>query len=188
MLEAITVDGSNISASIDAYVHDYFIDCEGVFKKGNDINYEIVNNNLIKLFDGLMLNKGRFIRIYPGTYEEVKIDNASPDVKRIDLIVIHFETDGVLETLDIRVIKGDNDGTYPKIIKGDIFNGDLVNQVALYAVHIDGIKDFNVEDLREFIPTPGDIKKGMSFYISEDDSSIKIGNYKEWLDAGKPSL
>lgn len=188
MLEAITLDGSNISASIDAYVHDYFIDCEGVFKKGNELDYEIVSKNLIKIYDGLTINKGRFLRIYPGTYEEMKIDNSSPDVKRIDLIVIHFETDGVTETLDIRVIKGENDGRKPKIISGDIFNGDLINQVELYAVHVDGIKDFVVEDLREFIPTAADIKNGVGFYCGETDSAVNFGSYNEWLENGKPSI
>lgn len=188
MLEAITLDGSNISASIDAYVHDYFIDCEGVFKKGNELDCEIVSKNLIKLYDGLSINKGRFLRIYPGTYEEIKIDNSSPDVKRIDLIVIHFETDGVTEMLDIRVLKGENDGKKPKIISGDIFNGDLINQVELYAVHVDGIRDFVVEDLREFIPTANDVKNGVGFFISEYESSVNFGNYEEWLKNGKPQM
>ena len=66
------------------------------------------------MYDGLFVNQARFYRIVPGSYEEVNISNGIVGQKRYDLIVSHFETNGVTETHDIRVLKGGNDGKIPE--------------------------------------------------------------------------
>lgn len=37
----------------------------GVFKCGQQLKCEIINNNLLKIYDGLFINQGRFYRIAP---------------------------------------------------------------------------------------------------------------------------
>lgn len=139
MLESITLNGFNVQASVDAYLHHCWFGYEGVFKYGEEIRCETVSNNILKLYDGLFVNQGRFYRIVPGSYEEVNISNGIVGQKRYDLIVSHFETNGVTETHDIRVLKGGNDGKIPEHTVSDTFNGGTVNEFPLYLVEIDGI-------------------------------------------------
>lgn len=139
MLESITIDGFNVRASVDAYLHHCWFGYEGVFKYGKELKYEIISNNVLKLYDGLFVNQGRFYRIVPGSYEEINISNGIVGQKRYDLIVSHFETDGVTETHDIRVLKGGEDGKIPKHAVSDTFNGGTVNEFPLYLIEIDGI-------------------------------------------------
>ena len=104
MLENITLNESNVTASIDAYIHHCLFGYNGVFKCGQQLKCEIINNNLLKIYDGLFINQGRFYRIAPGSYEEIKLENGVVGQKRYDLIVSHFETDGVNEKHEIKVI------------------------------------------------------------------------------------
>ncbi len=107
MLENITLNESNVTASIDAYIHHCLFGYNGVFKCGQQLKCEIINNNLLKIYDGLFINQGRFYRIAPGSYEEIKLENGVVGQKRYDLIVSHFETDGVNEKHEIKVISGE---------------------------------------------------------------------------------
>lgn len=181
MLEAITLEGSNISADLDAYLHHYIYGYDGVLNNGGLIKAEIINNNLIKIKDGLMINQGRFIRIVPGSYEEIQIDNGTSGTTRTDLIVSHFETDGINEIHDIRVLKGEENGIEPTPTKSDIFNGGTINELPLYAVKISGINIESVTPKFILLPSINDIKNGALFYISESDESLIVGDYEEYL-------
>ena len=125
MLENITLNESNVTASIDAYIHHCLFGYNGVFKCGQQLKCEIINNNLLKIYDGLFINQGRFYRIAPGSYEEIKLENGVVGQKRYDLIVSHFETDGVNEKHEIKVISGEGE-TVPQYTDSDTFNGGTV--------------------------------------------------------------
>lgn len=151
MFEAITLESSSVSAEIDAYLHHLTFGYDGVFSFGNKLVAEIVTNNLIKIKDGLIINQGRFIRIVPDSYEEIMIENGVSGVNRTDLIVLHFETDGINETMDIRVLKGPEGGAEPEAVTGDTFTGSTVNEMPLYAVHIEGINIVSIEKRFNYI-------------------------------------
>lgn len=144
MLENITLDGSTVTASLDAYIHHCFLGSNGVFNFGKKLNCEIINNNLLKMYDGCFINQGRFYRITPGSTESIKIENGVTGQVRYDLIVSHFETDGVSEKHEIKVIKGTNGAGTPAHIEGDTFNGATVNELPLYLVKLNGI---NIESI-----------------------------------------
>lgn len=80
MLENITLNESNVTASIDAYIHHCLFGYNGVFKCGQQLKCEIINNNLLKIYDGLFINQGRFYRIAPGSYEEIKLENGVVEI------------------------------------------------------------------------------------------------------------
>ncbi|KMV78286.1 hypothetical protein DW906_02990 [Coprobacillus sp. AM42-12AC] len=170
MLESITLDQSEVSAEIDAYIHHVCFGKQGVFEYGEQLRCEIVNNNLLKIYDGLFINQGRFNRIVPGTYEEVKIANGVVDSTRYDLIVSHFETDGINETHDIRVIQGDDEGNIPSLQTGDTFNGATVNELLLYTIKLDGI---NIESVTKGFDTISQLKKYMSV-VSKGDGYVEV--------------
>ena len=179
MLEAITLDGSNVSAEIDAYLHHLTWGYDGVFKYGNNLDAEIVTNNLIKIKDGLLINQGRFMRIVPGSYEEIAIENGLTGVNRTDLIVAHFETDGITETFDIRVIKGTNDAGEPEYTTGHTFTGGTVNELPLYAVNIEGINITSIDRKFKYIQSQKEtndaliaLQERMPFFLQNDADGL----------------
>ena len=149
MLENITLNESNVTASIDAYIHHCLFGYNGVFKCGQQLKCEIINNNLLKIYDGLFINQGRFYRIAPGSYEEIKLENGVVGQKRYDLIVSHFETEGE---------------TIPQYTNSDTFNGGTVSEMPLYLVEIDGISIKSVKSQFDIIPNLQELIDKMIMY------------------------
>ena len=71
---------------------------EGIFEKGNKLKATIISNNKIRLSDGLLINQGHFLRIKPGMYEDLTIDNGTQNTKRCDCIVAEFRISSEGET------------------------------------------------------------------------------------------
>ena len=142
MIENINLDKSQVSAELHGYMYDAIHGKSGVFDYGNKLAYELVSNNEIKIKDGLILNRGRFMRVVGA--ESLSIANGVSGTRRYDLIVAHFETDGINETHDIRVIKGETDGQLPATTQEDIYNGGAIYELPLYSVFINGL---NVETI-----------------------------------------
>ena len=142
MIENINLDKSQVSAELHGYMYDAIHGKSGVFDYGNKLAYELVSNNEIKIKDGLILNRGRFMRVVGS--ESLSIANGVSGTRRYDLIVAHFETDGINETHDIRVIKGETDGQLPATTQEDIYNGGAIYELPLYSVFINGL---NVETI-----------------------------------------
>lgn len=156
MLQAITLNGSNVTAEIDAYINHGIHGSQGIVEFGNSMTAEIVTNNSIRIKDGLLINQGRYMRIVPGSYETVAISNGTTGVNRIDLIVARFETDGATERHSIVVKKGTANGTKPTVTKGDTFNGATINEVPLYSVHLTGLNITKVERELDLIKNSSD--------------------------------
>lgn len=92
-VEAITLTGKEVSASIDAYLFDALYSVDGIFTKGNQMEASIVSNNKVRIADGLLINQGHFLRIKPGMYCDVPIENGTQNMKRCDCIVAQFKID-----------------------------------------------------------------------------------------------
>lgn len=118
---------------------------------GSMFEASIITNNLVKIKDGCLVNQGRNINIAVNDYEECEIDNGIQALKRNDLIVIRYEknADTGIETASTIVIKGVSGETAvdPEYTKGNIFNGDNVDDFPLYRVKLDGLNITAVEPL-----------------------------------------
>lgn len=145
MIENINLNGATVSAELHGFMYNNVFGYTGVFKYGSAMEAEIVSNNEIKIKDGLLSNCGRFMRI--SGYETLAIENGTSGVARTDLIVAHFETDEINETHDLRVIKGASGGEVPSYTTGDIYSGDTINELPLYAIHLNGLTVESVEKL-----------------------------------------
>ena len=162
MIENINLNGATVSAELHGYMYTGIYGYHGVFDYGSNLSAEIVSNNEIKIKDGLLCNYGRFMRITGS--ESVSIANGKTGVKRTDLIVAHFESDGIKEKHDIRVIQGANGGNVPAFTESDIYDGGTVSELPLYKVNIDGLtitsvqpyftKLISFDDLRNNISNP----------------------------------
>ena len=149
MIENINLNEATVTGELHGYMYDALFNAHGVLKKGNQIGYEVVSNNEIKLKDGLICNRGRFIRIV-GT-ESVTIENGTSGVARTDLIVARFTTDGINETHTLKVIKGSAGGSVPSTRSDDIYNGGTVSDLVLYKVNLEGLNIASVEPKFEVI-------------------------------------
>ena len=95
--------------------------------------------------------------------EEIKLENGVVGQKRYDLIVSHFETDGVNEKHEIKVISGEGE-TIPQYTNSDTFNGGTVSEMPLYLVEIDGISIKSVKSQFDIIPNLQELIDKMVIY------------------------
>lgn len=173
MIENINLDKARVSAEMHGYLYAAVYGKSGVFDYGSKLDYELVSNNEIKVKDGLLLNNGRFMRIV-GT-ESVAIENGVTGESRTDLIVAHFETDGINEVHDIRVIKGSSGGSAPEPVQEDIYNGGAIHELPLYRIYINGLSVERIEKLFELI----DSTKTISNRAYHENLVIN-GGFKVW--------
>lgn len=126
-----------------------------VLPVGNQFEYELLSNNLLRIKDGYALDQGRLIGIRSNDYEELTIENGITGTKRSDLIVARYEqnTDTGIETCTLQVIKGisGDTPTDPDTIAGNILEGANTDDFPLYRINIDGINVTGVEKMFETI-------------------------------------
>ena len=123
-----------------------------VLSVGKKIESEVASNNEIKISDGVIVHQGCAGVIKKNTYDSVTIMNGSQGMKRVDLIVLRYERnqDTGVESLGLEVMQGtpaESDPVIPEYIEGDIQAGDLVADMPLYKVELDGINIVAVEPL-----------------------------------------
>lgn len=162
------IDGYNggvahISASM---IRDHNISMYGtgdfVLPLGNQFAHEIVNNNNIKIKDGIgVIGGARFVIEY-GQTETVTIENGTSGYKRNDIIVAEYEKNSttLVESVTLKVVKGaiGSTGSDPSLSQGNIRAGATVRQMPLYRVKLNGLTIESVEKMWTAFVTP--IEKG----------------------------
>lgn len=134
-----------------------------VFEHGKCFEAEVINNNLVRIHDGVLMNQGTQIAIELNDYEDCVIENGVSGTNRYDLIVMRYEknADTSLESATLAVIKGVQSDvpTDPEFVSGNILDGgDLVDEFPLFRVCIESLtitkceKMFS-EDCLDFIST-----------------------------------
>lgn len=111
-----------------------------VFKTGNKLSASMVDSNTLRIMDGDSIFCGRKWNIR--NFEDVTIENGTPGMKRVDLVVAHFET-SPSEEISLVVYKGTEvdtgDPVVPTYIEGDLNAGDTVAEMPLYTVTLNGL-------------------------------------------------
>ena len=124
-------------------------DC--VLPAGERLGYELISNNEIKIKDGVFSTQGRRGVIKKGTIESCIIENGTQAENRNDLIVIEYAKDSstLVESHTLKVIKGTPGevATDPDVVTGDIQAGDVLHQMPLYRVKLEGLNVVAVERL-----------------------------------------
>ena len=123
-----------------------------VFEYGKKFSPSIINNNLVRIHDGMCINQGTQMGIEPNDYEDVIIENGVSGSKRNDLIVMRYEknADTSIEKASLVVIKGTAGATAtdPSYISGNILDGgDLIDDMPLFRVKIESLTITAVEKL-----------------------------------------
>lgn len=120
-----------------------------VLETGQQFAAIIESANVIRIASGDAINQGRHITIPQNTYEDADILTGTQGKTRIDVITLRYtkttqEVGGEVisvESASIAVIKGaevasGSTPVAPAINDGDIFNGDVIDDMALYHVLI----------------------------------------------------
>lgn len=171
MIKNININDAEVSAELHGYMYLALYDYQGILHAGSRMTAEIVSNNEIKINDGILCNYGRFMRIVGS--ETVRIENGTSGVKRTDLIVARFNTNGTKETHGLAVIKGPAGGAEPSYSKTDIYSGTGTRDLVLYAVHLNGL---NIESVER------KCQEYMS--IRELMETVSKNAWSEWISCG----
>ena len=157
-----------------------------VLSVGKKIESEVASNNEIKISDGVIVHQGCAGVIKKNTYDSVTIMNGSQGMKRVDLIVLRYERnqDTGVESLGLEVMQGtpaESDSVIPEYIEGDIQAGDLVADMPLYKVELDGINIVAVEPLFQVLMD----MSTLNAYLAEkiyDRSALPIADFYDVTD------
>ena len=104
---------------------------------GEKMRAEIINNNTVRVYDGVFVDFGRVYSIDNGSYVDYTIETGQQGVTRYDIIGAQYTkttSDGTLENVEPLVLK--NKGASGNVDRQDINKGATTTQIGLYRVKI----------------------------------------------------
>lgn len=130
-----------------------------VLRTGSQLKAEVSSNNEIKVRDGVIMHQGCAASIKKNTYDSLTIANGSQGMKRVDLIVARYSRDQNTkeESLVLKVIQGtpkESGPAVPGYTIGDIQAGDLIADMPLYQVTLNGL---NITEVKQLFATQDSI-------------------------------
>lgn len=161
-----------------------------ILNYGNSFSAEKLNNNQIRIKDGMLINQGTQMGIEPNDYEDVTIENGVSGMTRIDLICMRYSknADSAKESASLVVIKGtavsQGEPPVPEYTKGNILDGgDLIDDMPLYKVRIESLSITDISIIPYTAPldiyTIYDVTKSLT-----DELAKKIAQYVAGSVAG----
>ena len=147
-----------------------------VLQTGSQLTAEVSSNNEIKVRDGVIMHQGCAASIKKNTYDSLTITNGSQGMKRVDLIVARYSRDPSTneESLTLKVIQGtpsENSLTVPGYTTGDIQSGDLVADMPLYQVILNGL---NITEVKKLFSVQGSIAE-LSSNLAKTNTVLENG-------------
>lgn len=156
-----------------------------VLQTGSRLAAEVSSNNEIKVRDGVIMHQGCSASIKKNTYDSLTITNGSQGMKRVDLIVARYSRDPStnVESLALKVIQGtpsENSPTVPGYTTGDIQSGDLVADMPLYQVILNGL---NITEVKKLFSVQGSIAE-----LSSNLTNTNTQLYETYVDPSTKSI
>lgn len=130
-----------------------------ILTSGENLKPELSSNNLLKIRSGMMCHHGCISCVEIGTYDEVTLINGSQGMRRIDLVVNRYtrNAETEIEKCEWKVITGTAKASSPAVptyTKGNLQEGDLVDECPVFEIHYDGI---NVTEVKILLSTVGTV-------------------------------
>ena len=115
-----------------------------ILTSGENLEPELTSNNLLKIRSGIMAHHGNVSAVKIGTYDEVTITNGTQGMKRKDLVVNRYtrNKETGIETNEWLYIMGtptSGTPTVPAYTKGNLQEGDLVDDCPVFEITLEGI-------------------------------------------------
>lgn len=169
-----------------------------ILPSGENLEPELVSNNSLKIRSGMICHHGNVSSVKIGTYDEVELTNGSQGMKRIDLVVNRYtrnEEDNT-EKNEWIVIMGtpaESNPTVPEYTKGNLQEGDLVDDCPAFEVHFDGINITEVTKMLEIAQTNKDLSNklgnlGQSAAIGQYGSAWNVGTSYQNVGSKLPAV
>lgn len=156
-----------------------------VLRTGSQLKAEVSSNNEIKIRDGVIMHQGCAASIKKNTYDSLTIVNGSQGMKRIDLVVARYSRNQStkVESLTLKVIQGTpvtGTPSAPGYTTGDIQAGDLVADMPLYQVVINGLNITAVKQVFNTVDTVAELngKLEEKVYSISQGGSLAIRNQR----------
>ncbi|WP_373142938.1 hypothetical protein [Coprococcus comes] len=148
-----------------------------VLRTGSRLKAEVSSNNEIKVRDGVIMHQGCAASIKKNTYDSLTIANGSQGMKRVDLIVARYSRDQNTkeESLVLKVIQGtpkESGPAVPGYTTGDIQAGDLIADMPLYQVTLNGL---NITEVKQLFATQDSIAE-LSSKLTETTAGLSKAN------------
>ena len=147
-----------------------------ILTSGENLEPELSSNNLLKIRSGMMCHHGCISSVEIGTYDEVGLTNGSQGMQRIDLVVNRYtrnpETE--VEKCEWKVITGTAKASSPAVptyTKGNLQEGDLVDECPVFEIHYNGI---NVTEVKSLLSVAGSLAE-LNGKLEEKKYSISQG-------------
>lgn len=147
-----------------------------ILTSGENLEPELSSNNLLKIRSGMMCHHGCISSVEIGTYDEVGLTNGSQGMQRIDLVVNRYtrnpETE--VEKCEWKVITGTAKASSPAVptyTKGNLQEGDLVDECPVFEIHYNGI---NVTEVKSLLSVAGSLAE-LNGKLKEKVYSISQG-------------
>ena len=149
-----------------------------VLRTGSRLKAEVSSNNEIKVRDGVIMHQGCAASIKKNTYDSLTIANGSQGMKRVDLIVARYSRDQNTkeESLVLKVIQGtpkESGPAVPGYTTGDIQAGDLIADMPLYQVTLNGL---NITEVKQLFATQESIAELSSNLLNVKADLTKANN------------
>ena len=149
-----------------------------VLRTGSRLKAEVSSNNEIKVRDGVIMHQGCAASIKKNTYDSLTIANGSQGMKRVDLIVARYSRDQNTkeESLVLKVIQGtpkESGPAVPGYTTGDIQAGDLIADMPLYQVTLNGL---NITEVKQLFATQDSIAELSSNLVNANNNIATINN------------
>lgn len=130
-----------------------------ILTSGENLKPELSSNNLLKIRSGMMCHHGCISCVEIGTYDEVTLTNGSHGMQRIDLVVNRYtrNTETEVEKCEWKVITGTAKASslaVPTYTKGNLQEGDLVDECPVFEIHYNGI---NVTEVKSLLSVAGSL-------------------------------
>lgn len=151
-----------------------------ILTSGENLEPELTSNNLLKIRSGIMAHHGNVSVVKIGTYDEVAITNGTQGMKRKDLVVNRYirNKETGIETNEWLYIMGtptSGTPTVPVYTKGNLQEGDLVDDCPVFEITLDGINVTEVKKLLEVLPSMATIKDD----LADTSGKIAVKSYKQ---------
>lgn len=180
-------DPAHIYAEDDAAIYEAIVGGDGVYDIGNKMEATVIDNNTVRISNGVLSVGGHLARIKYGDYQDMVIDNGESGKNRNDLIVANFSTTGPrgVDTYTLKVIKGEavsGEAADPVVADGNLYEGATERDLPLYRVRLEGISIVAVDVLYSMKNTMENMQKELAELnskleeISVNSNVLKIGN------------
>ena len=151
-----------------------------ILTSGENLEPELTSNNLLKIRSGIMAHHGNVSAVKIGTYDEVTITNGTQGMKRKDLVVNRYTRNketGIETNEWLYIIGTPTSGTptVPVYTKGNLQEGDLVDDCPVFEITLDGINVTEVKKLLEVLPSMATIKDD----LADTSGKIAVKSYKQ---------